>query len=301
MRMSTNKRFVPLRDRQRGVSQSDLTLAEGVPEHLFPQLLEWCWRALGYYDWGYSNPEDRIRHMWLNLKLATHKGVSTAGLKAVASVEPDILLDVADWLLADGFGRAKNNKTVMKNFERSREWLDWMLYEGSSAWEVGEPPDHLTLRVPLTLKKEFASAVQSDDQIAEHLQVAWDSAWGRRSNPRDAYDGAVKALECILVPIVIPKNPMPTLGRVADALRAKPDKWDTRFRGAETVTALADMLDELWKSHGRHGGMPTNDLEQARDAVTIAVAIVALVRREFLKTVNESQPPNSRPTNSSTR
>ena len=221
--------------------------------------------------------------MWLNLKLATRKGVTTAGLKAVASTDPDTLLDVADWLLADGFGRAKNNKAVMKDFERSCAWLDWMLYEGSSAWEVGEPADHLTLRVPRELKREFAATVKSDDRIAEHLRDAWNAAW-RRDDPSEveAYNSAVKALEASLAPIVIPNNATATLGMVIAALRAKPEKWDTRFRGPETVQALTAMLDELWKTNSRHAGMPPNDLDEAQDAVTIAVAVVALVRRGFI-------------------
>ena len=76
------------------------------------------------------------------------------------------------------------------------------------------------------------------------------------------------------------------------ALRDKPEKWDTRFRGAPTVVALAAMLDEVWQTQVRHHKSEylANTLEEAQDAVTIAVAVISLCRREFLQRVDDYTP-----------
>ena len=245
------------------------------------------------------------------LPLRLGRFVYLADLKREVDRNPDLLLDMVDWLLHDEYSKLGTRRHPFSDdfdpnreerFSESLEELEYMLLHGGTWWTIANPPDRLLRRVPIELESIYARATEEEDPTSDSLRSAWIAAWRRDDpSPVEAYDGAVKAIESILVPIVIPKHPMPTLGRVSDALKAKPDKWDTRFRGAETVTALADMLDELWKSHGRHGGMPTNDLEQARDAVTIAVAVVAMVRRGFLTLVDDPQPPNNRPTNSSTR
>ncbi len=169
--------------------------------------------------------------------------------------------------------------------------LESILFEGRSALAVGEPPDHLIERLPRELVEEFEGAIAKDDEISGYLRKAWSAAW-RRDNPsaKEAYDAAVKALEAILAPIVIPNESKPTLGKIIGELGAKHNngKWTTRFRQDETVQTLKALLDELWKSDSRHAGMPPNSLEQAQDAVTIAVAVVALVRRGFLTRVDDS-------------
>ena len=194
----------------------------------------------------------------------------------------DQLLNIIDCLLAS---RILSESEI--------EELRSLLRHGRSAWQVSHDESALALRVPLEEEASFRQTVAGDYSASQHLTAAWDAAWRRdRPSPIEAFDGAVKAIESLLAPIAIPKHPTPTLGKVVKALQDKPEKWDTRFRGEETVTALAAMLDELWRTQVRHhkSDYLENTLEEAQDAVTIAVAVVGLCRRGFLERVEDYTP-----------
>ena len=219
-------------------------------------------------------------------------------LKDFAFQDPNVLLDMVDWIL-----REQHNESIRKRrnllfltdpfgkirIDAAIDDMRSLLLDAGSAWKVAEPPDHLELRVLESLEEVFRTAVSEDDEISQHLTNAWDAA-SRRNVPSidEAYRNAVKAVESVLVQIVTPADPKPSLGKMISALRDKPEKWETRFRGVESVNALAATLDELWMTDSRHAGMPPNSLEQAQDAVAIAVAVVSLVRRGFLTRVDDS-------------
>ena len=182
-----------------------------------------------------------------------------------------MLLDITDYLLHEE--HSNHRRTELYN----------ILDLAGSVWRVGDPGDHLERRVPMELTQTYQAAITADDLISEHLTSAWQAAWGRNPNASEAYQEAVKAIEAALIPIVAPKHPKPTLGTVITVLQAKPGKWRSRFGSEMMIESLTSFTNELWKGHSRHTGMEPDTLEEARDAVTIAVAIVSLVRREFLE------------------
>ena len=258
--------------------------SKNVEPHLTDPFWDWCRPYIISQKSGtnYYVLNSRGRRMRVALRLAVS---SVSDLKNFIAGKPNALLNMADWLL-------QTNKS--SDYERRRvEHLEQMLDEGGSAWRVA--PDGKSL-IERTLSAEHAAvelAAQGDDQIAADIHTAWSAAW-RREEPSavEAYAAAVKAVEGVLAPIVTPDDPTPSLGKMIPALRDKPEKWDTRFRGVETVEALADMLDEVWRSQHRHGGgaeLP-NTLDEARDAVSIAVAVVGLCRRGFLERLDELMP-----------
>ena len=281
---SENRPFTPLLARH-GMDERDYSVrSKDVEPHMTDPLWDWCRPYIISQKSGtnYYVLNSRGRRMRVALRLAVS---SVPELKNFTTEKPDALLNMADWLL-------QTNKS--SNYERRRvERLEQMLDEGGSAWRVA--PDGKSL-IERTLDAEHAAvklAAQGDDQIAADIHTAWSAAW-RREEPSavEAYAAAVKAVEGVLAPIVAPDDPMPSLGKMIPALRDKPEKWDTRLRGVETVEALADMLDEVWRSQHRHGGgaeLP-NTLDEARDAVSIAVAVVGLCRRGFLERLDELTP-----------
>ena len=199
-------------------------------------------------------------------------------IMATTRNDDDMLLNIADYLLASQLVR-----------DDAAAGLRRLLSGSNSAWQVNEAGSGLALRVSVEEELSFLQSSEAHYPYSHHLQLSWEAAW-RRNNPSasEAYDSAVKAIESILAPIVTPADPSPSLGKLIAALRDKPDKWNTRFRGAETVSALSAMLGELWKTNSRHAGTQPNNLEQAQDAVTIAVAVVGLVRRGFLERADTS-------------
>ena len=191
----------------------------------------------------------------------------------------DMLLNIADYLLASDLATA-DDAARLRAF----------LLDSRSAWRVDDDAQALALRVPPQEEESYQQAVAAGDAAAQYLSDAWDAVW-KRAEPsaQEAYLNAVSAIESILAPHVTPDDPRPSLGKMRAALRDKPEKWDTRFGGEKTVEVLASLLDELLAAQVRHGGPQhlANTLEEARDAVTIAVAVVGLVRRGFLQRVGE--------------
>ena len=254
-----------------------------VERHLKDRLWDWCRsyivRKAGRYSYVLNSHGHR---MCVALRLTER---SDSDLRDFTSRNPNALLNMADWLLRTDESRDYEHPRVKR--------LEQMLDEGGSAWRVA--PDGKSL-IERTLDAEHAAvelAAQGDDQIAVDINAAWNAAW-RREEPSavEAYTAAVKAIEGALAPIVTPDDPKPSLGKIIPALRDKPEKWDTRFRGVETVEALTAMLDEVWRSQHRHGGGAgvSNTLDEARDAVSIAVAVVGLCRRGFLEQLDELTP-----------
>ena len=276
---SENQPYIPLRARH-GMDPRDYTArTKDVEAHLCQPLWDWCHRYI--VDHPYE-PNLSSRRMCVALRL---EASSPRALEVEIAKDPDLLLDMIDWLLRFGDFSGCDDPRVAP--------LEQILDEGGSAWRVA--PDGRGL-IERTLDAEHAAvalAAQGDDQIAADINTAWNVAW-RRQEPSalEAYAAAVNAIEGVLAPIVSPDNPRPTLGTIIYDLRQKPEKWDTRFRGVETVKALTDMLDEVWRSQHRHGGgrgLP-NTLDEARDAVYIAVAVVGLCRRGFLERLDQLTP-----------
>ena len=305
---SENRPFAPLLARH-GMDGRDYSVrSKDVEPHLTDSLWDWCRSYIVSRKSGTNSYmlNSRGRRMRVALRLAVS---SVSELENFTSRKPNALLNMADWLL-------QNNES--SDYELLRlEQLEQMLDEGGSAWQVAPDgkslieqleqmldeggsawrvaPDGKSL-IERTLDAEHAAvklAAQGDDQVAADIHTAWSTAW-RREEPSaaEAYAAAVKAVEGVLAPIVTPDDPEPSLGKMIPALRDKPEKWDTRFHGAETVEALTAMLNEVWRSQHRHGGgagLP-NTLDEARDAVSIAVAVVGLCRRGFLERHDDLTP-----------
>ncbi len=281
---TANQRFIPLRARHDGEAAKPIVLSEDVAAHLFRPLVKWCATAFSQDRWWKGRETAKaIAEMCLDLQLERSEFSFGNDINGLCKSHPDRLLDIVDWILHPQNRHGTAAEGAPGAFASACIDLEDILFRGGSAWQVAEPPNQLIKRVPEELVSDFQKATIINDPVSEHLKGAWNAAW-RHDDPSavEAYDGAVKAVEAVLVPIVIPNDPTATLGKVLNAMRDKPGKWDTRFRGEETVEALTAMLDELWKTHGRHAGMATNSLEQAQDAVTIAVATAALVRRGFI-------------------
>ena len=305
---SENRPFAPLLARH-GMDKRDYSVrSKDVESHLTDPLWNWCRPYVASRKSGTNsyvlNP--RGRRMCIALRLTVS---SVSDLEDFTSRKPNALLNMADWLLQNNdspdyellrldhleqmLNEGGSAWQVAPDSKSLIDQLEQMLDEGGSAWRVA--PDGKSL-IERTLGAEHTAvelAAQGDDQIAADIHTAWSAAW-RREEPSavEAYAAAVKAVEGVLAPIVTPDDPKPSLGKIIPALRNKPEKWDTRFRGVETVEALADMLDEVWRSQHRHGGgaeLP-NTLDEARDAVSIAVAVVGLCRRGFLERLDELTP-----------
>ena len=130
------------------------------------------------------------------------------------------------------------------------------------------------------------------DGASDHLGHAWQHAYGRDPDPGAAYSEAIKAVEAATIPVVVPNDPMATLGRVIGNLRGDAHRWrvnlarPVRLSGAGGTTAIADpidvvigQLDLLWTNQSdRHAPVVPVSQSQAETAVHLALVLVHMFR-----------------------
>jgi hypothetical protein len=160
------------------------------------------------------------------------------------------------------------------------EFLNEVLSSGASAWRVADDRMSLTQVVSDETKATYEAAISVADEPAQELKEAWSNAFGRNGDPSDAWDHAIKALEDILIPVVVPNQTKPNLGHVLGQLRNQGGAWEMVLPGASQtndVAPLVAMLELVWPNHDRHGGTGprrTPSEQEGRAVVTLAATIV---------------------------
>lgn len=241
-------------------------LVPGVPAHLSRPLRRWLSDVLT------PNLAERV-----NLRLR-REGGHPAEVE-LAAVDSGILLDVVDAALAVGVGDGEITE------------LDVLLEEGGSAYKVS--PHHgmgLEHRVdPAVLQTFRATLRRAGDgrpHAANHLDLAWKHAYALHPDPTRAYLEAVKAVEAAVVPVVIPSDQIPTLGKAIASLRDGAANWmlviTTKDGSPAPVEPVAQMLSLVWEGQSdRHAGGPqTAPVTQA--SAEAAVHLAAMLVQWFV-------------------
>jgi hypothetical protein len=159
------------------------------------------------------------------------------------------------------------------------EEVDRILAIGRSAWSAAEKG--LVHRTDPTAQVAFEVATATPGSASTELKEAWAQAHARNGNASDAWDHAIKAVEAVLIPIVVSsKNNRATLGTVIRDLRAQSHVWKFGIRGQNqdhSIDPLIAMLTLLWPDPNRHGSPtpePDASPEEARAIANLAVTIV---------------------------
>jgi hypothetical protein len=104
----------------------------------------------------------------------------------------------------------------------------------------------------------YETGTSVPDEVSKELSEAWSNAFGRDGNPSDAWDHAIKAVEDVLIPEVMPKKIKATLGTVLGELTGQNrTQWKLVLPGNNQdhdVAHLVGMLRLVWPNHDRHGG-----------------------------------------------
>jgi hypothetical protein len=201
------------------------------------------------------------------------------------SSDHDFFVNVIDWCA----GRCDDGLRLAE--------LNFLLTNGSSAYRVGFDPEgraELQDRIAPTAELAAKEAASPGTAAELHLKGAWSSIYGRTKNPSHGYREAVKAVECVASPTVIPSDPSPTLGKVIAALKAKPEKWTSVFTppaGVDPIQIVIGDLELLWKSQDDRHGSPgsavpiTVSQAEAEAAVHLAAALVHLFDSQAIRSV----------------
>ena len=246
----------------------------------------------------------------LDIDAATFDGVD----KAIKR-KPALLLRIVDWLVRDVYRRllvaerahnpygltigdqkdyqAKRKAEVLRHINA----LQRLLSSGNSAWTVDRTIRGLAQRLSSEEQAAYETAISEGDAATAYLHEAWVAAWGVSPNGDLAYAKAVDALEAAFRREVCPNDDGASLGEIARDLRAKPEKWSARLDDARPrsddrrrpnagVSLLSKSLGVIFAANHRHGATDehsTNSLDDGRDAVTLAAALIAMQRRRFLE------------------
>jgi hypothetical protein len=173
--------------------------------------------------------------------------------------------------------------------KRIVEPLNRLLVESRSVYEVTPNQRGLQRRMEAGLSEALnvaANAAESRGYLAarQYLERARDKLMAVHADPSGAYVDVIRAVEAVACPMFLPRDQLPTLGKVRDHLRNADAKYeyvltDKSGKPGNTGGVVA-MLTDLWEGHSdRHAGGPREvpvSQEAAEAALTIATALVTL-------------------------
>lgn len=262
-------------------SKPPLALLEGMPDHLLYPVGQWLKTEFGWHDT--TGMRMGVMSALVGaLRIPVSEGYATGGISdqifSALENDDDLYLDALDYILhiTDG----KRGGTLKE-----------ILESGGSAWTVNSQRTGLEKRVSDSAKSAMESATASSATVSNEIREAWNQAFGRTPDPSDAWDHAIKAVEEVLIPIVLPKVPKPNLGGVAGELEASSTKWRLQLASSGKSNAgdtLSSMLRLIWPNPDRHGGgqaRRTPSQGEAESAVHLAIAIIEMCRDGRLRKV----------------
>ncbi|MCG5464838.1 hypothetical protein MED01_003095 [Micromonospora sp. MED01] len=267
---------------------------EGVPDFLAPSLRAWIKETLWVlFD---NRTEQDSARQWaevLALRLRLPPQTSQHGLSphqgALFFAEREQLLRVVNAILHFAPPGRLGDAT---------ERLAPILAASGSAYEVdfGDPPK-LVRRIDGPVRNAIQKGQdEAEPTAAQHLRASWLAAFGIEPDPNVAYAEAVRAVEAVACPLVVPPSSRPpTLGNVLTALRgdaqATSPKWELVIPDQQgspsSVSAVAGMVALLWQGHrSRHAGSESarpNTLEEAEAAYMLAATLVHWLSKGALR------------------
>ena len=254
---------------------------EGLPGYLQQPVIQWFAsvfrRGGGYID------DAALQKLQLWFKLDPPLDWRSSGM-ALADLAERIVgdgafaLDVLDYMLhhTDEFtGPFADAPDVVQG-------LAAILTSGGSAWEVTWTSNAQAFQLSRRATGPIRQAIESippTTRAHQHLVDAWNRLSQRNPDASGAYREAVRAVEAVGKPIILPSNDRATLGTMIAALCDKPEKWEVTLGSVEEVRR---MMELIWTNQlDRHGtddeSVPLNvSLDQADVAVHVALALVRI-------------------------
>jgi hypothetical protein len=255
-------------------------LHDGVPDWLGSTFKEFALSRLTYPYAGGQRPNRALlqqveRELRIHLEWHFAEESALDSLIQQVGVDQDLFLDLADFLL----------RTIPIDEANAAAIFDRQLQQGGSAWEVavdGDGQYRLVRRVEPTVEEAAHTVMSAAGRAGQHLRKAWVNAYGRTPEPSTAYREAVRAVEAIGIPIILPRDPKATLGTMIVAMRDAPSKWSMVLQpsSGDAISMVMETMRLLWTSQlDRHGtadeSVPLHvSLEEAHAAVHLAVTLV---------------------------
>ncbi len=192
-------------------------------------------------------------------------------LVARVNLDQEFALDVIDWMVAHwprfSDGGYVDERTVAEHWTAD---LNLKLRQGGSAWEVTSngPVYRLTRRAVGPVVDVLEHTATDATRAHNHLASAWSKLTGRQPDPTGAYREAVRAVEAVAKPVILPNNGRATLGTMIAAMRDRPQKWTVTLGSVDDVRVQMELV---WRGQtDRHGtddeAVPENVSPEEADA-----------------------------------
>jgi hypothetical protein len=268
-------------------------LHEGVPEWMHASLERWIdgflWFTGNYRSINIGRLEQIERKLRVRLDWAGEGETAREGLLLEAFKNDGLALDVADLLLHE-CGDLGDAPAV----------LEQILADAGSAWRVVRVNGRYALvrRLAEAVQGSVDQAIAADQRAGHFLQDSFITCYGRDPDPSVAYREAIRAVEAVACPALLPDNRAATLGTVRACLEQGPDEKFAITLGeiqsevgprTNPRITLAHMTGLLWKSQfDRHGAgdeptPPGITREQAEAALHLASTLVLWFARGYVR------------------
>ena len=250
-------------------------LQEGVPDFLFPSLLDW---TLEHFLVGLSGKKVTDQDMILRLERRARRA-----LPPRAKTDPQALVrefQDDDNLLLDAIDFVLSQEHFYRHGNYNLDQLESILEDAGSAYCVGTDEDdnlELQFRQSEELTELFHTEADQPGRAAEHLRRAWSKCFHRDRDPNGACDEAVNAVEAVARAVVSPKKAKATLGTMCIEMSDKPEKWETDSAFVGSVETVLHMMRLVWnEGHYRHGD-DSLPLEVSRESAEMTVQTAVLL------------------------
>lgn len=261
---------------------------EGVPPHMAPRLLTWLDRHISALSRSFQG--DINRAVASVFRIPIDHGASVTDIRdmilEVCEADEGVFIDVVDAYL-------HRTRPPYKEDRKLQDILD----DGGSAFTVRPDRSGLQRRVSEAAALAVGRAMSAPDVASEELKRAWARAFDVHPDPSYAWSHAVKAVEAVLIPLVVPNQDKPHLGHVLGALDRQEDQFElalTPQQGVSSIETLVAMRRLMYPNPDRHTGpnhrVPT--LAEAQAVVHLAVTIVQWARDGVIsKRKADDKPP----------
>lgn len=261
---------------------------DGVPPHLQPVLIHWLRRTfirrVDYSEeWDYPLMMKVISGAELPLPPEVEE------FTRINYLDDTRLFDVLVRYCLDDEERFLDVLDVTLHFTKagSAKDLEEMLQFGGSAWRVAGDGKSLQKRVEESVQRAADEAIRPGGLVGTELRYAWTAAYGRAPNASDAWDHAIKAVEAVLTPIVLPNVRAGRVGQAIGQLRTQGHLYKLAMPFADDSTdvgVMVAMLNKLYPNPDRHANDRRREptLSEAQAVLQLAVTLVQWTRDGIL-------------------
>lgn len=279
--MTNNQDWVPVSIRNG--DREEFSLSDTIPKEINEIIISNVSRIEGYIYPKFDLFFARLRIPLTPNPLIPGKSDSYSFYKYMDSSE-EACLDALDFILHCVSERYRNY-LISEDILELISNIENILRYANVNWRINREENNqfsLMRRVMPDVQERYSDLANSVSELAgEHLKKSWKNAYMHGGNHEEAWVSARKAVECMLTPIVAPKNKRATISTLIRDMEVKPDKWVCTIPASnnkESVEKFISLLRMMPYEPGHHGQEPTEISEkEAQLQTTLAITICQIL------------------------